>query len=719
MNALNFSLAATTHYKDFFSNRMSTNPLLSTTELTDYAAIKPEHVVPAIDALIADARAAVAKVEATESLRWETVVEPLQDANERLSRAWGAVAHMNAVVSTPELRDAHNEAEPKITQYWTELGLNRALFERYKSLAADESIFAALLDEQRALLKHELRDFRLSGVELEGTSRERFAAIQESLSALATKFEDNVLDATNAFSLDVAATELDGLPEDAKQTAIEKARAAGLADGMARLTLHAPSYLPVMQYANSRSLRETIYRAYVTRASELAANAMPPTDSVAAKFDNSESIEQIMALRAEEAKLLGYENFAALSVVPKMANTPAEVIAFIRDMSKRARPYAERDLAELQAFARDELGIATLEAWDAAYASEKLREKRYAFSDEEVRQYFPEDRVLAGLFRVVEQIYSVKIREGKASAWHKDVRYFEVLDSSKGGTGARVGEFFFDLYAREGKRPGAWADTARARRVVRGRTQTPVAYMTCNFPSPVGGKPALFSHDDVITLFHEFGHGLHLLLTAVGTLGVSGFGHVEWDAVELPSQFMENYCWEWDVLSHMTQHVDRGEPLPRALFEKMIAAKNFQAGMGTVRQMEFALFDMRLHTENLSVNRAELLRVLGEVRREVAVLIPPHWNRMPWSFAHIFAGGYAAGYYSYKWAEVLSADAYSRFEEEGVLSAKVGDDFRREVLGRGGSRDAMSNFIAFRGRAPSVDALLRHNGMVSSPAPRV
>jgi oligopeptidase A len=673
------------------------NPLLNFTGLPDFAAILPTHVEPAIDALIADARATIASIEKSESVNWGTVVEPLQNVNERLSRAWGAVAHLNAVVNTPELRDAHNKVEPKITQYYTELGLNRALFERYKTLQEHAN---GLLDEQRALLQHEVRDFRLSGVELEGTARERYAAIQEELTALCTKFDDNVLDSMNAFTLDVAVAELDGMPEDAKQTAVEKARAANLPAGMARLTLHAPCMVPVLQYANSRALRERMYRAYSTRAS----------DEGDVRFDNGAAIEKIMALRDEEAGLLGFANFAEFSLVPKMADSPAQVIEFIRDMARRAKPFAARDLDEVKAFAARELAIADVQAWDVAYVSEKLREKRYAFSDEALRQYFPEDRVLAGLFRVVEQIYSVKIVEGKASAWHKDVRYFDVRDAD----GQRIGEFYLDLYAREGKRGGAWADTARPRREVRGHVQTPVAYMTCNFPSPVGDKPALFSHDDVITMFHEFGHGLHLLLTQVGTLGVSGFGHVEWDAVELPSQFMENYCWEWDVLSHMTQHVDTGEPLPRELFDKMIAAKNFQAGMGAVRQMEFALLDMRLHTEKLTVNRETLLRVLSEVRQEVAVIQPPATNRMPWSFSHIFAGGYAAGYYSYKWAEVLSADAFSRFEEEGVLSPVAGAAFRNEVLGRGGSRDAMTNFVAFRGRKPTVDALLRHNGMVSA-----
>ena len=672
------------------------NPLLDFASLPRFSEVLPEHVNPAIEQLIADARTAVSVVEKAESITWQTVVEPLQDATERLGRAWGAVAHLNAVISSPALRDAHNTALPKVTQFFTELGLNRALFERYKALSEDA---ASLSDEQRALLAHELKDFRLSGIELEGQARERFAAIQEELAETQSKFEDNVLDATNAWTHDVPVADLAGVPADVVATAQAKAKEAGLADGVARLTLQGPCYLPVMQYAESAALRELMYRAYATRAS----------DEGEVRFDNGAAIAKIMALRAEEAKLLGFQNYAEVSLVPKMANSPQQVLDFIRDIARRARPFAERDLAELRAFAATELGIANLASPDVAFASEKLRQQRFAFSDEEVRQYFPEDRVLAGLFRVVESIYSVRIVEGKASAWHPDVRFFEVLD----GSGSRIGEFYFDLYARDSKRGGAWADSARDRRVRNGQLQTPVAYMTCNFPAPVGDKPALFTHDDVITLFHEFGHGLHLLLTEVGTLGISGFGHVEWDAVELPSQFMENYCWEWDVLSHMTQHVETCEPLPRALFDKMLAAKNFQAGLGTLRQMEFALFDMRLHAENIGADRAALLKLLGEVRAEVAVMQPPAYNRMPWSFGHIFGGGYAAGYYSYKWAEVLSADAYSRFEEEGVLSPVAGNAFRKEVLGRGGSRDAMTNFVAFRGRSPTVDALLRHNGMVS------
>ena len=672
------------------------NPLLDFTSLPRFADILPEHVNPAIEQLIEEARTAISAATKAESVLWATVVEPLQDATERLGRAWGAVAHLNAVISSPALRDAHNAALPKVTQFYTEVGLNRGLFERYKALAENP---ASLTDEQRSLVNHEVRDFRLSGVELQGAARERYAAIQESLAEAQSKFEDNVLDATNAFFLDVAESELKGVPADVIATARAKAFEAKLADGLCRLTLQAPCFLPVMQYAKSATLRAQMYRANATRAS----------DEGDVKFDNGTHIETIVALRSEEAKLLGFANFAEVSLVPKMADSPQQVLDFIRDIAKRAKPFAERDLVELKAFAAAELAIPDLQSPDVMFASEKLRERRYAFSDEALRQYFPEDRVIAGLFRVVESIYSIKIVEGKASAWHKDVRFFEVRDEF----GSRIGEFYFDLYARDNKRGGAWADSARDRRIKHGQLQTPVAYMTCNFAAPVGGKPALFTHDDVITLFHEFGHGLHLLLTEVATFGVSGFGHVEWDAVELPSQFMENYCWEWDVLNHMTQHVETGESLPRELFDKMIAAKNFQGGLYMLRQLELSLFDMRLHSENLSADRENLLTLLAEVRCEVSLMTPPAYNRMPWSFAHIFGGGYAAGYYSYKWAEVLSADAFGRFEEEGVLSPVAGSAFRHEVLGRGGSRDAMTNFVAFRGRQPSVDALLRHNGMVA------
>ncbi|MFN3630832.1 MAG: M3 family metallopeptidase [Casimicrobiaceae bacterium] len=680
----------------------ASNPLLAADDLPDFARVAPEHVAPAIEQLLAEARAAVARATAVEAPSWQNVVEPIAQANERLERVFGAVGHLNAVISSPALRDAYNAALEKVTAYFTELGLNRALYERYRALAEAGSGLTPL---ERRLLGLELRDFRLSGIDLQGADRERFQAINEALARASARFSDNVLDAVNAWALDVPVAELAGVPEDVVTAAVERASAGGLAEGMARLTLQGPCYTPVMQHAESRTLREQMYRGHATRASSEGD----------ARFDNGPLMEEILRLRQEEARLLGYPDYATLSLVPKMAERPEQVLAFLRDLAARARPYAERDLAELEAFARSELGLDRLQAWDLSWASEKLRQARYALSEEALRQYFPEDAVLAGLWRVVETLFGVRIIAASPprGLWHPQVRYFRVETPER----ALIGEFYLDLYARADKQGGAWADTARprmrARGVDGGRLASPIAFLTCNFPAPVGGKPALFSHEDVITLFHEFGHALHLLLTEVDLYGLSGFGHVEWDAVELPSQFMENYCWEWEVLQHMTRHVDTGEPLPRELYERMIAAKNFQAGLAMLRQLEFALFDMELHRATEPLDCSAILRLLERVRDEVAVVRPPEWNRMPWSFSHIFAGGYAAGYYSYKWAEVLSADAYARFEAEGVLSPGVGADFRREVLARGGSRDAIENFVAFRGRTPSTDALLRHNGMTA------
>ena len=679
------------------------NPLLSADVLPNFAAVSPEHVGPAIDQLIAHARAERARVNATEAPTWDNVVEPLARVHERLARIFGAVGHLNSVVSSPALRDAYNAALEKVTAYYTDLGLDRGLYERYRAIAAQPGGLDAA---QRRLLDHELRDFRLSGIELEGAPRDRFHAIQEALSKASARFSDNVLDAVNAWSLDVPIDELAGMPADAVSAARQRAQEAGLGDGLARLNLQGPCYMAVMQHAERRSLREAVYRGHATRAS----------DEGDARFDNGSLIEEILSLRLEEARLLGFPHFAAMSMVPKMAASAEEVLGFVRDMAARARPYAERDLAELRAFARERLGLDALEPWDIAWAAEKLRQTRYAFSEETLRRYFPAPAVIDGLYRLVESLYGVRIREAVSpyGVWHPDVRYFRV-EEGEPGQARLVGEFFLDLYARADKQGGAWADTARTRMLLRSgagnQLATPIAFLTCNFPAPVDGRPALLSHDDVLTLFHEFGHGLHLLLTEVDLYGLSGFGHVEWDAVELPSQFMENYAWEWEVLRQLTRHVDSGESLPRDLYERMRAARNFQAGLSTVRQMEFALFDLLLHMRSEPTDRQGVLDLLDRVRDEVAVIRPPRYNRMPWSFSHIFAGGYAAGYYSYKWAEVLSADAYSRFEEEGVVSPVAGGDFRREILARGGSRDAMENFIAFRGRPPSIDALLRHNGM--------
>jgi len=686
------------------------NPLVDFSGLPRFASIRPEHVAPAIEQLLAEARAVRERTSAAPPT-WDAFIAPLEDANERLARAWNQVSHLHAVMDSPALRAAYNAAQPKVTQYWTELGQDTQRFEKYKALAASPE-YARLSAARRKIVDDALRDFRLGGAELPAEKKPRYAAIQEKLASLSTRFSENVLDATNAFSIVVDETRIAGLPADALAAAREAAQKDGK-EGW-KFTLHMPSYLPVMQYAEDRALRETMYRASATRASEFGKP----------DWDNSPLIGRILELRREDANLLGYANFAEVSLVPKMARTPAQVLEFLRDLARRARPFAERDLAELRAFARDTLGLEKLESWDLAYASEKLRAARYAFSDQDVKQYFPEPQVIAGLFHVVEDLYQVRVVECGdkcgTEVWHEDVRFYEVRNMA----GAPIGQFYFDLYARESKQGGAWMDGAISRRRLASGIQLPVAYLNCNFSRPVGGKPALFTHDEVITLFHEFGHGLHHLLTQAEDLGVSGINGVEWDAVELPSQFMENFCWEWNVLSRMTKHVDTGAPLPRALFDKMRAAKNFQSGLDMLRQIEFATFDMRLHAEFEPGSGASVLSLLEEVRREVAVLIPPAWNRFPNAFSHIFGGGYAAGYYSYKWAEVLSADAFSAFEEardsakgsESVLDAPTGARFRDEILAVGGSRPAAESFRAFRGREPKVDALLRHSGM-AGPSP--
>ena len=675
------------------------NPLLDFSDLPRYSEFAPGFVAPAVDQLLAENRALVDRIAAdVAEPTWDDFVQPLEDANERLYRAWGQVSHMNAVMNSPALREVYNANLPKLSQYGTELSQHEGLYRKYKALRAGAA-FGALSAARQRVVDNRLRDFRLGGAELDAAAKTRFKAVAERLSELSSKFSDNVLDATNAFAhFATSEQELLGLPEDV----VTAARAAAEADGKPgwKFTLHMPSYLPVLQYADHRPLREAMYRGYATRASELGDPAL----------DNTPVMNEILRLRREEAQLLGYGTFAEVSLVPKMADTPAQVLGFLHDLATRAKPFAERDLADLRAFARDELGLDTLDAWDYAWASEKLRVARYSFSEQEVRRYFPEDRVVAGMFRLIETLYGLTITQDTAPLWHPDVRFHRITDRD----GRTIGRFYMDLYARTTKRGGAWMDDAMSRRRTTSGMQTPVAYLNCNFTAPVDGKPALFTHDEVITLFHEFGHGLHHLLTHVEDLAVSGINGVEWDAVELPSQFMENFCWEWDVLSHMTAHADTGEPLPRVLFDRMLAARNFQSGMQTVRQLEFAMFDMRVHHDLDPSGGRSVLDLLGEVRREVAVVIPPAFNRFPHSFSHIFAGGYGAGYYSYKWAEVLSADAYSLFEDMGVLDPEAGERFRREILGVGGSRPAMESFVAFRGREPSIEALLRHSGMVAA-----
>ncbi len=681
------------------------NPLLDFSGLPRFAEIKPEHITSAVEELLLRNRALTAKLLKEEKLpTWDSFVQPFEDANEHLARAWGQVGHLNAVMNSPELREMYNANLPKVTQYYAELSQNLALYRKYKAIH-DSAEYAKLNAEQRKVIEHELRDFRLGGAELPEDQKARFMAIQEKMSALASRFSDNLLDATNAYSWVVEdEKDIAGIPSDERHVAAEAAQQAGKKGWL--FTLKAPSYGPVMQYAENRALRERLYHAYTTRASDQSA------EDNRAELDNTELMSQILKLRTEEAHMLGFANYAELSLASKMADSPQQVAEFLRELAQRARPFAQKDLEEMCIFAADQLGIAELQAWDIAFVGERLRQQRYAFSEQEVKQFFPEDAVLPGLFGLVETLFGLKITPASAPVWHEAVRFFDIRDNK----GQLVGQFYIDLYARASKRGGAWMDDAITRRRTATGIQLPVAYINCNFASPLSGKPALFTHDEVITLFHEFGHALHHLLTEVEELGVSGINGVEWDAVELPSQFMENYCWEWDVLQGMTRHADSGQKLPRALYDKMIAAKNFQSGLQMLRQIEFALFDLRLHSDYDVNGKQSVQELLDEVRKEVAVLIPPAFNRFQNSFSHIFAGGYAAGYYSYKWAEVLSADAYSLFEESGVLNAVTGSTFRAQILAVGGSRDAMESFKAFRGREPEIDALLRHNGLADAKA---
>ncbi len=673
------------------------NPLLDFKGLTRFDQIEPTHVNPAITHLIAKADEALATVtQDAFPANWLRLCETLDTATERLSRAWSAVSHLQSVKDTPELRAAYQAELPKVTDFWTRLGASDALYAKYKAIDP-----RTLNPEQKHAHALALRNFVLSGAELKGADKTRFAEIQEQLAQLSQTFSEHVLDATDAWSCVVDETEISGIPEDVLQTAKALAESQGKPGYV--LTLKMPCYLPVMQYANHRGLREKLYRAYTTRASDQF--EFPA-------FDNGLLIQTILKLREEEAHLLGYANHAEVSLATKMAESPQRVMAFLRDLAARAKPYALQDVAEMRHFAATHLNLPNPEAWDWPFIGEKLKQARYAFSDWEVKSYFTAPRVLEGLFKIIEQLFEVDIQADQAPVWHPGVTFFRIQRQ-----GQLVGQFYLDPGARAGKRGGAWMDDVRSRwlRPDTGHLQTPVAHLVCNFAEGVQGQPPLLTHDDVITLFHECGHGLHHMLTQVNERDVSGISGVEWDAVELPSQFMENFCWEWSVLQPMTAHVQTGEPLPRDLFDKMLAAKNFQSGLQTLRQIEFALFDMCLHT--LPASNIDPMAVLAQVRQEVAVLEPPAFNRMPHSFSHVFAGGYAAGYYSYKWAEVLSADAYAAFEEtqspEGVHSVQTGRRFRECILEAGGSRPAMASFKAFRGREPSLDALMRHQGMAT------
>ena len=674
------------------------NPLLVSSGLPCFSDILPEHVAPALAQRLQEARATVEQVVACDvPPTWENLAAPLSEALDRLEQMWGAVSHLNAVVSTPPLRDAYNTGLPLLTAFHSEVSQDARLFARYQALH-DAPLFATLPEAQRKAIDHALRDFRLGGVDLPEPQRARFKALHEEEAQLSATFDDHLLDATQDFLLLVTdEKELAGLPPDV----IAEARATAAKNKQEgwRLTLLSPCYRPVMQYAEHRPLRAALHRAYATRASELGVDPAR---------DNTALIRQLLTLRAEEAALLDYPHYGAVSLTPKMADSVDEVLTFLNDLAKRVRPFAERDLATLKTFAREALGLTEVEPWDVAFASEKMKQRDYAFSDQEVRAYFQEEKVLSGLFRVIETLYGAVAHATPAETWHPDVRHFELRDKN---SKELIGRFYLDLYAREKKQGGAWMNGALPLRITPEGTQKPIVYLTCNFPAPVNGKPATFTHDDVLTLFHEFGHGLHQLLTREPTPGVSGLEGFEWDAVELPSQLMENFCWEWGVVEAMSGHVETGALLPRALFDKMLAARHFQAGLMLLRQIEFGLFDMRLHATPLA---PEARAVLNSVRRDVAVMRYADYDRFENSFGHIFAGGYAAGYYSYLWAEVLSSDAYSLFEEAGGLSAEVGRRLRDEILGRGSVRNALQSFIAFRGRPPKMDAFLRHNGIIEA-----
>lgn len=677
-----------------------TNPLLENYELPPFSRIEASQVLPAVRHILDESRSAVdALLERGGPFTWANLVESLDDLDDRLNKAWSPVGHLNAVMNSEALREAYNTSLPSLSEYATEMGQNAALYAAFREVAEGEE-YARLDTAQRKVVDNALRDFRLSGVALEGEQKARFKDIAQELSQLGSRFSDNVLDATKGWSRHIEdETLLAGLPESDLAVARQAAEDEGKSGWVFGLAF--PPYIAIMTYADDRALREEFYQAYATRASE--------TGPQGGRWDNGEAMEKILALRHEEAGLLGFANYAELSLATKMAESPDQVLSFLSDLAAKALPVARRDLEELRAFARDQHGIDELQSWDMAYYSEKLREHKYAFSEEEVKAYFPAERAVSGLFAVVQRLYGLEIkRRDGVDVWHPDVRYYEIF----GRDGELRGGFYLDLYARPSKRGGAWMDECVSRRRVGGSIQSPVAYLTCNFTPPAGAEPALLRHDDVVTLFHEFGHGLHHLLTRVEHLGVSGIRGVEWDAVELPSQFMENFCWEREALGLISGHYRTGESLPDALLAKMLAAKNFQAGMQTVRQLEFALLDFRIHRDYAPDRGGRVYETLDEVRRQVSVLPPPAYNRFPHSFQHIFGGGYAAGYYSYKWAEVLSSDAFSLFEECGIFDPETGHAFLSNVLEQGGRRSALESFVAFRGREPKVDALLRHSGML-------
>ena len=677
------------------------NPLLNGAKLPLFSQIKPEHIQVAVEQAIAQCRAKIDEVlQNSGPFTWDNLVAPLEQVDDELSQIWSPVSHMNSVVSTDEWRAAHDACLPLLSEYGTYVGQHQGLYQAYKSLRASPE-FDQLSQAQQMVIEHSLRDFELSGIGLDDGQKVRYGEIVKRLSELTSGFSNQLLDATQAWTkLITDEAELAGLPDSAKAAA--KAMAEAREQEGWLFTLDFPSYLPVMTYSENRSLREECYRAFVTRASDQGPNA--------GEFDNGPLMDEILALRHELAQLLGFDSFAEKSLATKMAETPAQVMAFLNELALRSKDQAKAELAELKAFALEQYGVSEMASWDLSFYAEKLQQHKYEISQELLRPYFPEDKVLSGLFYTVSRLFGLKIVEQtEFDRWHKDVRFFDIFDE----TGEHRGSFYLDLYARTGKRGGAWMDDCRVRRNTPHGLQKPVAYLTCNFNGPVDGKPALFTHDEVTTLFHEFGHGIHHMLTKIDVAGVSGINGVPWDAVELPSQFMENWCWQEEALAEISGHYETGEPLPKAMLDKMLAAKNFQSGMMMLRQLEFSLFDFRLHHEYDPAKGARIQETLDEVRRQVAVLIPPAFNRFQHGFAHIFAGGYAAGYYSYKWAEVLSADAFSRFEEEGIFNPDTGRSFLHNILEMGGSAEPMDLFKQFMGREPSIDALLRHSGIAA------
>lgn len=677
------------------------NPLLNLSTLPPFNDIKPEHMTPAIESIINDSRDAINQLIdglVEDNISWEKFVRPLEDINDRLDRAWSPISHINSVANTDEVRDAYNACLPLLSDYGTEMGQHQGLFKAVEALN-DKADTLNLDKVQRKILKDDLRDFKLSGVALSEDKQKRYGEIQKRLSELTSKFEQNLLDATMAWHKDLSNEKaLDGLPDSAIAAAKQTAEAAEI-DGY-RITLDFPSYLPVMMHANDRELRREVYTAFATRASDQGPNA--------GEFDNSELMPEILSLRHELALLLDFKHYGELSLATKMAQSTEEVTNFLNDLAVKSKPQAEQDLAELTAFAKDKHNVEDLKAWDLAYYSEKLKNEKYSISQEELRPWFPENQVIKGMFEITGTLFNIKFQErDDVETWHEDVRFFDIYDLDDN----YIASFYLDLYARRGKRGGAWMADCVGRRETTDGIQRPVAFLTCNFNGPVGEKPALFTHDEVTTLFHEFGHGLHHMLTQINHASVAGISGVPWDAVELPSQFLENFCWEEDGLAKIAKHYETGEPLPTEKLERLLAAKNFQSAMQMVRQLEFSLFDFAIHSELDPSNPDQIQSILDTVRSKVSVIQPPEFNRFQHSFGHIFAGGYAAGYYSYKWAEVLSADAFSRFEEEGIFNPQTGQDFLTNILHKGGSEEPADLFKAFRGREPNTDALLRHSGI--------